>query len=73
MTAHDADDLPLLDDTACAGAGDCVAICPTDCLEMSGGRPWLPRPADCVRCGACVLVCPTQALSLGGQRQRPAV
>ncbi|HEY1375950.1 MAG TPA: 4Fe-4S dicluster domain-containing protein [Gemmataceae bacterium] len=57
-------DLPALDDTRCTGSGVCVAACPTGCLEMAGGRPWMPRPADCVSCTLCVLVCPTHALTM---------
>ena len=29
--------LPVLDPARCTGCGDCVAVCPTNCLEMSGG------------------------------------
>jgi ferredoxin len=58
------DDLPLLDETRCVGCGDCVAVCPTACLEMAGPQPWLPRPGDCIHCGVCVVVCPTAALVL---------
>jgi len=57
-------ELPDLDDTRCTGSAVCVAVCPTGCLAMAGGRPWMPRPADCVSCGACVLVCPTLALRM---------
>jgi NAD-dependent dihydropyrimidine dehydrogenase PreA subunit len=57
-------EVPVLDTTRCAGSGDCVAVCPTACLELTGGRPWMPRPADCTSCGACVLVCPTGAIRL---------
>jgi formate hydrogenlyase subunit 6/NADH:ubiquinone oxidoreductase subunit I len=57
-------ELPVLDETRCVACGDCVAVCPTDCLAMAGPLPWLPRPADCVSCALCVLVCPTQALEL---------
>jgi NAD-dependent dihydropyrimidine dehydrogenase PreA subunit len=57
-------DLPALDETRCTGCGDCVPVCPTDCLEMQAGLPWLPRPDDCVSCNLCVLICPEQALQL---------
>jgi NAD-dependent dihydropyrimidine dehydrogenase PreA subunit len=57
-------ELPVLDETRCTGCGDCVVVCPVDCLEMSGVVPWLPRPAACVSCGLCVLICPDAALDL---------
>ncbi len=57
-------ELPLLDETRCSGCGDCVAVCPTDCLAMRGTLPYLVRPIDCISCGLCVLVCPSAALSL---------
>jgi len=57
-------ELPVLDPTRCTGCGDCVAVCPTDCLEMIGPLPWLPRPGDCVSCDLCVSVCPADALRL---------
>jgi NAD-dependent dihydropyrimidine dehydrogenase PreA subunit len=57
-------ELPALDETRCVGSSSCVAVCPTACLEMSDGRPWMPRPADCIACNLCVLVCPTAALRL---------
>jgi ferredoxin len=58
-------ELPLLDEALCTGCGDCVAVCPEDCLEMEGALPWLPRPTDCVSCGVCVAVCPADALRMG--------
>jgi len=58
-------DLPRLDDTRCTGRGDCVIVCPTQCLEMASQIPWLPRPADCISCTLCVLICPDEALSMG--------
>jgi formate hydrogenlyase subunit 6/NADH:ubiquinone oxidoreductase subunit I len=57
-------ELPLLDVARCTGCGDCVRACPTDCLEMDGPLPWLPRPDDCISCSLCVLVCPADALRL---------
>ena len=63
-------ELPLLNETRCTGCGDCVPICPTDCLAMAGAIPWLIRPAACISCAACAAVCPVDAIHL--QRPRPA-
>ena len=57
-------EVPVLDETRCTGCGDCVALCPTDCLAMAGPLPWLPRPAHCISCSLCVAVCPVAALKL---------
>jgi formate hydrogenlyase subunit 6/NADH:ubiquinone oxidoreductase subunit I len=57
-------ELPALDETRCVGCGDCVLLCPTDCLEMAGVLPWLPRPGSCVSCTLCVLICPVEALTM---------
>jgi NAD-dependent dihydropyrimidine dehydrogenase PreA subunit len=57
-------ELPFLDETRCTGCGDCVPLCPTDCLEMAGVVPWLARPEDCISCEICVLICPVDALQL---------
>ena len=56
--------LPTVDERACTGCTDCVAVCPTACLEMAGALPWLPRPADCVSCGLCAVICPADAVTV---------
>ncbi len=58
-------ELPKLDDTRCTGCGDCVAVCPTNCLALAVKVPWLIRPRDCVSCAACVAICPTEAIAVG--------
>jgi NAD-dependent dihydropyrimidine dehydrogenase PreA subunit len=57
-------ELPQLDETRCTGCGDCVVVCPTACLELAGGLPWLARPLDCISCTVCALVCPSEAIIL---------
>jgi NAD-dependent dihydropyrimidine dehydrogenase PreA subunit len=57
-------ELPRLDPIRCASHGECLVICPTECLEMEAGRPWLARPADCIACALCELVCPRAAIHM---------
>jgi formate hydrogenlyase subunit 6/NADH:ubiquinone oxidoreductase subunit I len=57
-------EIPVLNESLCVGCGDCVQVCPADCLAMAGPLPWLPRPGDCVSCDLCVLICPASALRL---------
>ncbi|VTU02011.1 4fe-4s ferredoxin : Putative uncharacterized protein OS=Paenibacillus curdlanolyticus YK9 GN=PaecuDRAFT_1451 PE=4 SV=1: Fer4_9 [Gemmataceae bacterium] len=60
-------ELPVVSAARCTGCGDCVAVCPTKCLEMAGRLPWLPRPLDCVECAACATVCPADAITLASR------
>ena len=55
-------ELPVVSAAKCTACGDCVAACPTRCLERGPAGPWLPRPRDCVACGACEFVCPADAI-----------
>ena len=55
-------ELPLLDETLCTGCGDCVVVCPAECLEFAADLPWLPRPQDCVSCTLCAIICPADAI-----------
>jgi len=57
-------ELPILDARRCTACGECVVICPTECLEMRGKCPWMPRPLDCISCAACVQLCPVDALEM---------
>jgi Fe-S-cluster-containing hydrogenase component 2 len=59
-------ELPALDERRCISCGDCIYVCPTDCLAMQGAYPWLPRPLDCISCSLCVVVCPVDAVRLVG-------
>jgi ferredoxin len=51
----------------CIRAGDCVAVCPVDCIVPgpTGDAAWplfYIDPDMCIDCGACVSECPTLAI-----------
>jgi NAD-dependent dihydropyrimidine dehydrogenase PreA subunit len=56
--------LPQLDSRRCTGCGDCVAVCPADCLAMAGLQPWLSRPRECISCSLCEEMCPADAITM---------
>lgn len=41
--------------------GDCVKVCPVDCI-YEGGRMFYIQPDECINCGLCVSVCPVDAI-----------
>jgi NAD-dependent dihydropyrimidine dehydrogenase PreA subunit len=65
--------LPQLDETRCTGCGECVVVCPAECLEMAGPLPWLPRPGDCVSCALCAAICPAEAIAMSSGPASPRV
>lgn len=51
----------------CAGAAECVQVCPRDVLKMNGPRRKVEirNPDQCIQCGACIVQCPEDALRFG--------
>lgn len=72
-----AGDILVLATGACDGCGDCVPVCPTECLAVRPGQgvvdgghwggtddapPLAIDESRCIECMACVEACPTDAL-----------
>lgn len=56
-------ELPVMDPRRCTGCGDCIRICPTQCLMLVNQIPVVTTSVACIRCEACALVCPTEAVT----------
>ena len=56
--------LPEIDERTCTRCGDCVAICPTECLSIDPLRGVLVAPAECISCEVCQVICPVGAIAM---------
>jgi thioredoxin reductase (NADPH) len=59
-----------INDDRCTGCDACVAVCPTNVLDLVSNKSRVLRFADCIQCEACMFACPTEALVMfpeGGQ------
>ncbi len=56
--------LPIIDDQACTGCGECVARCPAHALDLGDGKATLVAPEMCSYCAECQDVCPAGAIAL---------
>lgn len=60
--------MPHVISTLCTREGDCVEVCPVDCIvpgeknDPVWGKYFYIDPDACIDCGACVPVCPPQAI-----------
>ena len=54
--------------TLCTRQGDCVEVCPVDCIvpgakdDAEWGKYFYIDPDTCIDCGACIPVCPPEAI-----------
>lgn len=59
---HSADELPVIDPRRCTSCGDCLRVCPTQCLVMVWQIPVVTEDQACIRCQVCAIVCPVEAV-----------
>jgi thioredoxin reductase/ferredoxin len=51
-----------INDDRCTGCDACVAVCPTNVLDLVANKSRVLRFHDCIQCVACMVACPTEAL-----------
>ncbi len=51
-----------INDDRCTGCDACVAVCPTNVLDLISNKSRVLRFQDCIQCEACMWACPTEAL-----------
>jgi thioredoxin reductase (NADPH) len=60
-----------INDDRCTGCDACVAVCPTDVLELVDHKSRVQRFGDCIQCEQCMMACPTQALVMHMDDEEP--
>ena len=52
----------IIDPAWCKGCGICVALCPSQALDLEKGKVILAQPDKCTKCGQCEQRCPDYAI-----------
>jgi thioredoxin reductase (NADPH) len=60
-----------INDDRCTGCDACVAVCPTNVLDLVSNKSRVLRFADCIQCEACMFACPTEALVMFPEGSQP--
>src|SRR5262245_56087735 len=60
-----------INDDRCTGCDACVAVCPTNVLDLVDNKSRVLRFQDCIQCEACMWACPTTALVMHPEGTRP--
>lgn len=55
-----------VDEDECIGCGECISVCPVDCIKLLMPSPVLIGE-DCVFCGQCVKKCPVDAITVSDE------
>jgi thioredoxin reductase (NADPH) len=62
-----------INDDRCTGCDACVAVCPTNVLDLVSNKSRVLRFQDCIQCEACMFACPTEALVMFPEGGTPPV
>jgi thioredoxin reductase/NAD-dependent dihydropyrimidine dehydrogenase PreA subunit len=60
-----------INDDRCVGCDACVAVCPTNVLDLINNKSRVLRFQDCIQCEQCMWACPTQALVMHPEGTEP--
>jgi thioredoxin reductase/ferredoxin len=60
-----------INDDRCTGCDACVAVCPTNVLDLVENKSRVLRFQDCIQCEACMFACPTEALVMFPEGSQP--
>jgi len=60
-----------INDDRCTGCDACVAVCPTNVLDLVSNKSRVLRFQDCIQCEACMFACPTEALVMFPEGAQP--
>jgi thioredoxin reductase/ferredoxin len=60
-----------INDDRCTGCDACVAVCPTNVLDLVSNKSRVLRFQDCIQCEACMFACPTEALVMFPEGSQP--
>jgi thioredoxin reductase (NADPH) len=60
-----------INDDRCTGCDACVAVCPTNVLDLVDNKSRVLRFQDCIQCEACMWACPTEALVMHLEGTKP--
>lgn len=60
-----------INDDRCTGCDACVAVCPTDVLDLVDNKSRVLRFSQCIQCEQCMWACPTRALVMHYEDEEP--
>ena len=60
-----------INDDRCTGCDACVAVCPTNVLDLVDNKSRVLRFQDCIQCEQCMWACPTDALVMHLEGSKP--